>query len=111
MTTEVKEKVVPPPSPRSNASFTAHPTKDEILFYGGEYYDGRKNTFFSELFRYSPKKNEWKMVATPNAPPPRSSHQAIGVPSDGGKLFVFGGEFSSSNQSQFHHYRDFCAST
>ena len=106
-TTEVKEKIVPPPSPRSNATFTAHPTKDEILLYGGEHYDGKVNTFFSELFRYSPKKNEWKLVSTPNAPPPRSSHQTVAVPSDGGKLFVFGGEFSSSNQAQFHHYRDF----
>ena len=37
----------------------------------------------------------------------RSSHQTVAVPTGGGQLFVFGGEFSSANQQQFHHYRDF----
>lgn len=106
-TKSVSEKLVPPPSPRANSSLTAHPHKDELLLYGGEIYDGKKNTFYSELFRYSVKKNEWKQILAPNTPPPRSSHQAAAVPSSGGSLFVFGGEFSSSNQSQFHHYRDF----
>ena len=34
-------------------------------------------------------------------------HQAAAVPADGGSLFIFGGEFSSANGLQFHHYRDF----
>ena len=28
------------------------------------------------------------------------------MPTAGGSLFVFGGEFSSTNQTQFYHYRD-----
>ena len=103
----VKEEVVPPPSPRANCSLTVHPVKEELLLYGGERFDGKKNIFYSELFRYNLKKNEWKKVSSPTAPPPRSSHQAVGVPSGGGSLFIYGGEFSSANQSQFHHYRDF----
>ena len=105
--TTVKEEAVPPPSPRANATLTAHPTKDELLLFGGERYDGKKNVFYADLYRYTPKTNVWKKVSCPNQPPPRSAHQAVGVPSAGGSLYVFGGEFSSTNQSQFHHYRDF----
>ena len=96
--TSVKEEVVPPPSPRANATLTVHPTKEELLLFGGERYDGRKNIFYAELYRYTPKRNEWKKVSCPTSPPPRSAHQAVGVPSSGGSLFVFGGEFSSSNR-------------
>ena len=105
--TVVKEEVVPPPSPRCNSTLTAHPVKEELFLLGGEHYDGKKNMFYADLFRYSIKKNEWKIVKSPAAPPPRSSHQTVAVPAGGGSLFVFGGEFSSANQAQFHHYRDF----
>ncbi|KAL1519733.1 hypothetical protein AB1Y20_023241 [Prymnesium parvum] len=104
---DVKEEVVPPPSPRCNCTLTAHPSRDELFLLGGEHYDGKKNCFYADLYRYSIKRNEWKRVISPAAPPPRSSHQTVAVPSQGGTLFVFGGEFSSANQMQFHHYRDF----
>ena len=39
-------------------------------------------------------------------PPPRSTHQAVGVAAAGGQLWVFGGEFSSPNGMTFRHYRD-----
>ena len=29
-----------PPSPRVNFTFLAHPTKDELLLFGGEYFNG-----------------------------------------------------------------------
>ena len=106
-TKTVKEEVVPPPSPRANCTLTIHPTKEELLLFGGERYDGQKNILYADLFRYSIKRNEWKHVHCPNSPPPRAAHQAVAVPSSGGSLFVFGGEFTSSNQTQFHHYRDF----
>lgn len=35
-------KTVAPPSPRSNFSFTAHPNKDELIIFGGEYFNGQK---------------------------------------------------------------------
>lgn len=35
-------KTVAPPSPRSNFSFTAHPSKDELIIFGGEYFNGQK---------------------------------------------------------------------
>lgn len=105
--TVVREEVVPPPSPRANCTLTAHPTRDELLLFGGERYDGRKNVFYADLFRYSIKRNEWKRVTSPTTPPPRSSHQAVAVNKDSGSIFIFGGEFSSHSQTQFHHYRDF----
>jgi N-acetylneuraminic acid mutarotase len=95
----VKDQIVPPPSPRANCSLTVHPTKDELLLFGGERYDGKKNWFYADLFRYTPKRNEWKQIFSPTSPPPRSSHQAVAVPTAGGSLFVFGGEFSSTNRA------------
>ena len=99
-TKSVKEEVVPPPSPRANCSLTAHPSKDELLLFGGERYDGKRNVFYADMFRYSIKRNEWKHLLIPNTPPPRSSHQAVAVPQSGGSLFIFGGEFSSSDQTK-----------
>jgi len=95
----VKEETAPPPSPRCNSSWTAHPHKDELLLFGGEHYDGKRNLFFNELFRYLTKKGEWRKVTSGVMPPPRSSHQAVAVPSGHGLIFVFGGEFSSANQA------------
>jgi len=103
---KVGEQAVPPPSPRANGSLTLHPSGNELLLFGGEHFDGKKNTFYNELYRYSIKRNDWRLVTSKRAPPPRSSHQAAAVPTGGGSLFVFGGEFSSANQSQFYHYRD-----
>lgn len=39
---EVVVKVVHPPSCRSNFSFTAHPVKDDLILFGGEYFNGQK---------------------------------------------------------------------
>ena len=122
---KVEESVVPPPSPRVNGSLTAHPSRDELLYFGGEVFDGKTTRFFNELYRctsalplhastrtsmdlypvsppvrYSIKRGEWRRVRPPKSPPPRSSHQAAAVPADGGSLFIFGGEFSSANGLQ-----------
>ena len=32
--------------------------------------------------------------------------QAIMTAQSGGQLWIFGGEFASASESQFHHYRD-----
>ena len=103
---EVHEDV-PKPTPRCNCSFTATltPKPAEIVLYGGEVVDtAGKTRVYGDLYRYDVDKNKWKRVVTPNAPPPRSAHQAV---AHGGYLYVFGGEFTSPNQERFHHYRDF----
>lgn len=39
-------------------------------------------------------------------PGPRSAHQMVATRAGGGQLWCFGGEFASTKQTSFHHYRD-----
>eukprot|EP00092_Neocalanus_flemingeri_P094603 GFUD01120303.1.p1 GENE.GFUD01120303.1~~GFUD01120303.1.p1 ORF type:complete len:540 (+),score=191.37 GFUD01120303.1:92-1711(+) len=103
---EVKEVVVGPPSHRSNFSMTAHSDNPEIVFFGGEFYNGQKTTMFNDLLVFNLKRSEWTQIKSPAGPPPRSSHQACIVSQAGGQLWVFGGEFTSPSESQFYHYKD-----
>lgn len=105
MTEEVVEG---PPSKRANATLTACPNGNHLWCIGGEYFseDG-KAYFYNDVFRYSPDKNEWRKFICPTCPGPRSAHSVVATPAAGGKLFLFGGEFSSLYQNSFHHYRDF----
>ncbi|KAM9377321.1 kelch domain-containing protein 4 [Pholidichthys leucotaenia] len=104
--TQVVETTCPPPSPRLNASLSAHPEKDELILFGGEFFNGKKTYLYNELFFYNIKKNSWVKSEIPNCPPPRCSHQAVVVPQSGGQLWIFGGEFASPNGEQFYHYKD-----
>jgi len=103
---EVKEVSVGPPSNRSSFSMTSHPDNPEIIFFGGEFYNGQKTTMFNELLIYNIKRSEWTQILSPGGPPPRSSHQSVVVSQAGGQLWVFGGEFTSPTESQFYHYKD-----
>jgi hypothetical protein len=38
----VIETVVPPPSRQANFSLTAHPEKEDLTLFGGEYFNGQK---------------------------------------------------------------------
>ncbi|KAJ0229291.1 hypothetical protein HA466_0317680 [Hirschfeldia incana] len=99
------EENVPAPSPRSNCSLTINPLKEtELILYGGEFYNGQKTYVYGDLYRYDVDKLEWKLISSPNSPPPRSSHQAVAWKN---YLYIFGGEFTSPNQERFHHYKDF----
>ena len=95
-----------PPTARTGASLTAHPiSHNELILFGGEFFNGQKCVFYNDLYRYNHDKNEWRRITSPNSPGPRSSHQAVATPT--GKLFLFGGEFASANETQFFHYKDF----
>ncbi|TDL21234.1 galactose oxidase [Rickenella mellea] len=97
-----------PPSRRANATLTACPNGNHLWCIGGEYFsDDGKAYFYNDVFRYSPEKDEWRKFVSPTCPGPRSAHAVVSSPSGGGKLFLFGGEFSSLYQNSFHHYRDF----
>ncbi|KAF8609724.1 galactose oxidase [Ceratobasidium sp. AG-I] len=97
-----------PPSRRASSTLTACPNGNHLWCIGGEYFsDDGKAHFFNDVFRYSPDKNEWRLYTSPASPSPRSAHAVVGTPANGGQLFLFGGEFSSLNQTTFHHYRDF----
>ncbi|KAG6391268.1 hypothetical protein SASPL_149021 [Salvia splendens] len=99
------EDNVPAPSPRSNCSLTVNPLKEtELVLYGGEFYNGNKTFVYGDLYRFDVEKQEWKLISSPNSPPPRSAHQAVAWKNC---LYIYGGEFTSPNQERFHHYKDF----
>ncbi|XP_040299227.1 kelch domain-containing protein 4 isoform X1 [Herpailurus yagouaroundi] len=104
--TQVVETPCPPPSPRLHASLSAHPDKDELILFGGEYFNGQKTSVYNELYTYSIRKDAWTKVEIPNPPPRRCAHQAVVVPQGGGQLWIFGGEFASPDGEQFYHYKD-----
>ena len=103
---EVKELKVEPPSHRSNFSMTVHADNPEIIFFGGEFYNGKTTKMFNDLLIFNIKRGEWSEIKSPGGPPSRSAHQAAFVSAGGGQLWVFGGEFTSPSESQFYHYRD-----
>lgn len=99
------EDNVPAPSPRSNCTLNINPLKEtELILYGGEFYNGNKTFVYGDLYHYDVEKQEWKLISSPNSPPPRSAHQAVTWKN---YLYIFGGEFTSPNQERFHHYKDF----
>ncbi|CAH7051553.1 Klhdc4 [Phodopus roborovskii] len=104
--TQVTETPCSPPTPRLNASLSAHPEKDELILFGGEYFNGQKTFMYNELYIYSIRKDTWTKVDIPGPPPRRCAHQAVVVPQGGGQLWVFGGEFASPDGEQFYHYKD-----
>ncbi|KAG9272044.1 kelch domain-containing protein 4 [Astyanax mexicanus] len=104
--TQVVESSCPPPSPRLHASFCAHPEKDELILFGGEFFNGKKTYLYNDLFIYNMKKNTWVKSEIPNPPPRRCAHQAVVVPQAGGQMWLFGGEFASPDGEQFYHYKD-----
>ncbi|GBP94390.1 Kelch domain-containing protein 4 [Eumeta japonica] len=71
-----------PPTARSNFTLVGHPEKDELILFGGEFFNGQRG------------------------PAPRSGHQMVSVATDGGQLWLFGGEHASPSQMQFYHYKD-----
>ncbi|CAG9856038.1 unnamed protein product [Phyllotreta striolata] len=103
---QVTEVVIDPPSRRLNFSFIAHPDKEQLILYGGEFYNGQKTFVYGDLFFYNIVNNTWTVVKAPNGPPPRCGHQMAASSANKGQLWVFGGEFASPTQSQFYHYKD-----
>ncbi|KAH8239853.1 hypothetical protein KR032_008740 [Drosophila birchii] len=102
----ITENVCTPPSPRSNFTLIAHPEKEELIMFGGELYTGSKTTVYNDLYFYNIKSGEWRELRSPAGPTPRSCHQMVAVASNGGELWMFGGEHASPSQLQFHHYKD-----
>lgn len=104
---KVTEQACEPPSARSSATFTGSPENNHELFlFGGEYFNGSVAKFFNDLFVYNVRKDEWRIVTSPNSPLPRSGHSWCRGGNTGG-LYMFGGEFSSPKQGTFYHYNDF----
>ncbi|KAJ9299860.1 hypothetical protein DTO271G3_2744 [Paecilomyces variotii] len=104
---KVTEVVSGPPSPRSSCTLIASPAnRNELMLFGGEYFDGALANFYNNLFVYLIDRGEWREVTSPNSPLPRSGHAWCRGGNAGG-IYLFGGEFSSPKQGTFYHYNDF----
>ena len=78
-------------------------SSEGILIFGGEWTDGRRTRFFGDLLRYNVMKDQWRMTRTGMAPTPRSSIHSVTL---GNHMYVFGGEFGSSRESSFVHFKE-----
>ncbi|KAK1769669.1 hypothetical protein QBC33DRAFT_604805 [Phialemonium atrogriseum] len=106
---KVTETVVDgPPRPRAASCFLASPSNsNQLLLFGGEYFNGALATFYNDLFIYYVDRDEWRCVTSPNAPLPRSGHAWCRGGNQSNSVYLFGGEFSSPKQGTFYHYNDF----
>ncbi|KAG5942745.1 hypothetical protein E4U53_007180 [Claviceps sorghi] len=96
-----------PPRPRAASTLVASPCDtNNLLLFGGEYFNGSLAQFYNDLHIYNISRDEWRCVTSPNAPLPRSGH-AWTRASNPNHVYLFGGEFSSPKQGTFHHYSDF----
>lgn len=96
-----------PPKPRASSTLLASPTdSNNLLLFGGEYFNGSLAQFYNDLLIYNIARDEWRSITSPNAPLPRSGH-AWTRSSNPNYVYLFGGEFSSPKQGTFHHYSDF----
>ncbi|XP_030313513.1 kelch domain-containing protein 4 isoform X2 [Calypte anna] len=95
--TQVIETSCPPPSPRLNGSLSAHPEKDELILFGDIPVQRAVCLQHQEehLVQTGDSQPTTKEVCSPAV-----------VPTAGGQLWVFGGEFASPNGEQFYHYKD-----
>lgn len=78
---------------------------NNLLLFGGEYFNGSLAQFYNDLHIYNISRDEWRCVTSPNAPLPRSGH-AWTRATNPNHVYLFGGEFSSPKQGTFHHYSD-----
>ncbi|KAF2011597.1 kelch domain-containing protein 4 [Aaosphaeria arxii CBS 175.79] len=103
----ITEITCEPPSARTSSTIIANPANEnELLFYGGEYFNGATAQFYNDLFVYNIKQDSWKKVTSPNSPLPRSGHAWCRA-ANTKDIYLFGGEFSSPKQGTFYHYNDF----
>ena len=86
------EVVCEPPSPRASSTLVGSPSNsNELLLFGGEYYDGSLATFYNDLYIYLINRDEWRRVTSPNSPLPRSGHAWCRGGNAGG-VYLFGGK-------------------
>ena len=55
-----------PPSPRSHVTFLAHPEKDFLVLFGGEYFNGKMTEVFNQIYLYHIKVRDHKFLLNTN---------------------------------------------
>ncbi|KAF5278319.1 hypothetical protein FQR65_LT03588 [Abscondita terminalis] len=95
---EIKILKVDSPRRRVNFSFVSHPDKDELILFGGEYFNGQKTFIYNDLFFYNIQHNcglwldrrvDLHHEPSGKGPLPRSS--CCMVPLNDGKILIYGG--------------------
>ena len=51
-----------PPSPLSHVTFLAHPEKDFLVLFGGEYFNGKMTEVFNQIYLYHIKVRDHKFL-------------------------------------------------
>uniref|UniRef100_A0A7M4EGZ1 Kelch domain containing 4 n=1 Tax=Crocodylus porosus TaxID=8502 RepID=A0A7M4EGZ1_CROPO len=124
--TQIIETSCPPPSPRLNASFSAHPEKDELILFGGEYFNGQKAAVvpqaggqlwvfggefaspdgeqfyhYKDLWVLHLATKTWEQIKAAGGPSGRSGHRMVACKR---QLIVFGGFHESARD--YIYYND-----
>ncbi|KPI45749.1 Kelch repeat-containing protein 3 [Cyphellophora attinorum] len=102
---KVTEERCAPPPPRSSCTIVASPSnRNELFIFGGELMDTTGLVrFYNDLYVYNISRGEFSQISSPNSPAPRSGH-AWCRSGNTGKIYLFGGEFSSPKQGIFYHF-------
>eukprot|EP00917_Polyrhabdina_sp_WS-2016_P004849 GHVP01011157.1.p1 GENE.GHVP01011157.1~~GHVP01011157.1.p1 ORF type:complete len:349 (+),score=79.46 GHVP01011157.1:144-1049(+) len=87
-------------NPRVAFSATVLP-KEEICFFGGEFYNGKTTVLYNDTFKYNPAKNSWKILETSYAPHKRCAHQIVFAKNN---VYLFGGEIVKDERCA--HFKD-----
>ena len=80
-----------PPSRRCNATLVTNPLQNnELVLFGGEFFNGKTCSMYNDLYKYIIDKREWRQIVSSTMPNPRSSHQCVVM--GNGLMFVWGGK-------------------
>ncbi|XP_031513897.1 kelch domain-containing protein 4 isoform X2 [Papio anubis] len=124
--TQIVETPCPPPSPRLNASLSVHPEKDELILFGGEYFNGQKAVVvpqgggqlwvfggefaspngeqfyhYKDLWVLHLATKTWEQVKSTGGPSGRSGHRMVAWKR---QLILFGGFHESTRD--YIYYND-----
>nr|XP_031292489.1 kelch domain-containing protein 4 isoform X2 [Camelus dromedarius] len=122
--TQIVETPCAPPSPRLNASLSAHPEKDELILFGGEYFNGQKAVVvpqgggqlwvfggefaspdgeqfyhYKDLWVLHLATKTWEQVRSPGGPSGRSGHRMVAWKR---QLILFGGFHESTRDYVYY---------
>lgn len=65
--TQIVETSCSSPSPGLNVSFSAHPESNELILFGGEYFNSKTTCLHNHLYIYNTRKDTWIKVKIPSS--------------------------------------------
>jgi N-acetylneuraminic acid mutarotase len=85
-------------APTARASHTAVWTGNEMIVWGGIFYDGQTNYFLNTGGRYNPATDTWASTSMNNAPTGRINHTAVWT---GSEMIIWGGYYFDENVQSY----------